>query len=175
MAHWGLAEPRRIEPHTVFAWHRTCREEELGMVLHRWEQACDGEGQVVAVCGEPGIGKSRIVHELQSRLSDTAHQTVRYQCSPYHTNAPLHPFTEQLERMAGLDRDDAPEAKCDKLEAVIAAAGKQATVVMPLLAAVLSLDTGSRYPALNLSAQKQKEEHWRHCASLRWSGRGPAG
>ena len=134
------------------------REEEAGMVLRRWEQACDGEGQVVAVCGEPGIGKSRILHELQSRLSGTQHQTVRYQCSPYHTNAPLHPFAEQLERMAGLDRDDAAEAKCDKLEAVIAAAGKQAAAVMPLLAPVLSLPTGSRYPALNLSAQKHKEQ-----------------
>ena len=134
------------------------REEEVGMVLRRWEQACDGEGQVVAVCGEPGIGKSRILHELQSRLSDTPHRTMRYQCSPYHTNAPLHPFTEQLERMAGWDRDDAPQAKCDKLEAVIAAAGRQAAALMPLLAPVLSLATGSRYPALNLSAQKQKEQ-----------------
>ena len=134
------------------------REEEVGMVVRRWEQACDGEGQVVTLCGEPGIGKSRILHELQSRLADTQYQTVRYQCSPYHTNAPLHPFAEQLERMAALARDDAPEAKCDKLEAVMAASGKEVTVMMPLLAPVLSLDTGSRYPALNLSAQKQKEE-----------------
>ena len=149
------------------------REEEVGMVVRRWEQACDGEGQVVTLCGEPGIGKSRILHELQSRLADTQYQTVRYQCSPYHTNAPLHPFAEQLERMAALARDDAPEAKCDKLEAVMAASGKEVTVMMPLLAPVLSLDTGSRYPALNLSAQKQKEETLAALCELVQRGRRP--
>ena len=120
----------RLTPHVG-------REEEVGMVLHRWEQACDGEGQVIALCGEPGIGKSRILHELQSRLAQTQHRAVRYQCSPYHTNAPLHPFAEQLERMAALDRDDTPEAKCAKLDALIAARGKQAASLMPLLAPVL--------------------------------------
>ena len=148
------------------------REEEVGMVLSRWEQACDGEGQVVALSGEAGIGKSRILHELQSRLAQTQHHTVRYQCSPYHINAPLHPFAEQLERMAALDRDDTTETKCAKLEALIVARGKQAASLMPLLVPVLSLEAGSRYPALNLSAQKQKEETLAALCELALGGAG---
>ena len=77
------------------------REEEIALLLRRWRQARDGEGQVVLVSGEPGIGKSRIVRELLARLGGEPHVHLLYQCSPYHINSALHPIVAQLERAAG--------------------------------------------------------------------------
>jgi class 3 adenylate cyclase len=134
------------------------RDEEISLVLRRSEQARDGDGQVVVLCGEPGIGKSRILREVQARLNDDVHRVLRFQCSPYHTTAPLYPFADSLEREAHFERDDEAGKKCDKLEAYITGRGQKPSELAPLLAPVLSLDTGSRYPALNMSAQKQREE-----------------
>ena len=92
------------------------REHELGMLLDRFEQAKEGEGQVVLLSGEPGIGKSRLAHALIERLADAPHTRMRYYCSPYHVNSALHPIIEQLVRAAGLERDDPPERRLDKLE-----------------------------------------------------------
>jgi class 3 adenylate cyclase len=124
------------------------REAEMAMVMARWEQACAGEGQVILLSGEPGIGKSRITQTLRERVAEEPHTRLRYQCSPYHTNSTLHPVIEQLERAAGFQREDTPEQKLDKLESLIPGA---------LVASLLSLPV-ERYPALAMSPQKQKEE-----------------
>ncbi len=124
------------------------REAEMAMVMARWEQAKGGEGQVIVLGGEPGIGKSRITQALRERVADEPHTRLRYQCSPYHTNSALHPVIEQLERAAGFAREDTPDQKLDKLEPLIPGA---------LVAALLSLPI-ERYPALAMSPQKQKEE-----------------
>ncbi len=131
------------------------RDEELGLVLGRWQRACEGEGQVVLLSGEPGIGKSRIVQALRQRLADEPHARLRYQCSPYHTNSAFYPIVAQIEHAAGFARDDSTESKLGKLEALL---GEDAAQVAPLLAAILSLETGERYPPLAMSPQKQKEE-----------------
>ena len=82
------------------------REEEIALLLRRWRQAADGEGQVVLLAGEPGIGKSRLARELRARLSEQPYLRLLYQCSPHHTTSALHPLIEQLERAAGFARDD---------------------------------------------------------------------
>ena len=97
------------------------REDEIDLLLERQRLAWKGEGQVVLIAGEPGIGKSRLAAALAEHIVSEPHTRLRFQCSPYHTNSTLYPFIAQLERAAGFKPDDAPEQKLDKLEALLAA------------------------------------------------------
>jgi predicted ATPase len=133
------------------------REEEIALLLRRWQQAKEGEGQVVLVGGEPGIGKSRLARVLRERLANEGHTVLRYQCSPYHVNSALYPAIEQLERAAGFTREDSVEQKLNKMEGVLAGDKHVVAAAAPLFAALLSLPM-ERYPALNLSPRKQKEK-----------------
>ena len=132
------------------------REHEVALLLARWEHAREGEGQVVLLAGEPGIGKSRITQVLRERLADTPHLRLQYQCSPYHSGSAFHPLIEQLARAAGFERDDTPERKLDKLEAMLALSAEELPTIAPLFAALLSLPI-DRYPSRMLSPQKHKE------------------
>ena len=133
------------------------RDEEIALLLRRWQQAKDGEGHVVLLSGEPGIGKSRLVREVRERLEDEPHVRLLYQCSPHHTTSPLHPVIEQLERAAGFARDDPPAARLEKLEALLARGTDRLEQAVPLIAALLGLPTEGRYPALDLTPQRQKQ------------------
>jgi class 3 adenylate cyclase len=133
------------------------RDEELAMLERRWEQAKGGEGGVVLLSGEPGIGKSRLAQALLERLAGEAHTRLRTFCSPHHQDHALYPMITQLERAAGFRREDTADERLDKLEAVLAQATNDLGEATPLLAALLSIPTGERYPPLNLSPQKQKE------------------
>lgn len=134
------------------------REEEVSLLLRRWHSAAEGEGQVVLLCGEPGIGKSRVVRELRDRLAEIQHHSLRCQCSPYYTNSALHPFIALLARSAGFDRDDSVELRLDKLEGMLARLSFEPLAAGPLLAALMSIDASDRYPAIRLSPQRQKED-----------------
>jgi class 3 adenylate cyclase/tetratricopeptide (TPR) repeat protein len=134
------------------------RDEEIDLLLRRWEQAKGGDGQVVLISGEPGIGKSRIAEATLERLSDEPYVRLRYFCSPHHQDSALHPSIAQLERAAGLRRDDTNDQRLDKLEAVLTRATKDVGEAVPLLADLLSVSTGDRYPSLNLTPQKRKEK-----------------
>ena len=133
------------------------REHELALLLEKWRQAKEGEGQVVLVSGEAGIGKSRITEVLHERVLADQHVRIRLQCSPYHTNSALHPVIEHLERAAGFASEDTAEARLDKLEALIGLASTTTKEAAPLLATLLSIPTGARYPPLGMSAERQKE------------------
>ena len=132
------------------------REGEIDFLLERQRLAWKGEGQVVLISGEPGIGKSRLVAALAERIAGELHTRLRYQCSPYHTNSALHPFIAQLERAAGFKADDTSEQRFDKLEAVLAMGGSRAQGVAALFAALLSIPFGERYPPLALSPTQQR-------------------
>jgi class 3 adenylate cyclase/tetratricopeptide (TPR) repeat protein len=132
------------------------REHEVALLLARWEHAREGEGQVVLLAGEPGIGKSRIAQVLRERLADTPHLRLQYQCSPYHSGSAFYPLIEQLTRAAGFERDDTPERKLDRLEAILALSAEELPTIGPLFAALLSLPI-DRYPPRMLSPQKHKE------------------
>ena len=133
------------------------RESEIASLRERWAAAKDGEGQVVLLSGEPGIGKSRITQVLRERLASEPHTRLRYQCSPYYSNTAFYPVIDQLERVAGFGRDDSPECRLDKLEALLAQGTENVAEAAPLFASLLSLPV-ARYPPLNLSAQRQREK-----------------
>ena len=132
------------------------REEELDFLLKRQRLAWKGEGQVVLISGEPGIGKSRLAAALEEAIADEPHVNLRYQCSPYHTNSALYPFIAQLERAAGFKADDTPEQRLDKLEALLAITTSRIQDTAPLFAALLSIPFGDRYPQLALNPAQQR-------------------
>ena len=132
------------------------REEESELLLRRWARAKRGEGQVVLLSGEAGIGKSRLTAALLESLAGEPHTRLRYFCSPQHTDSALYPIIGQMERAAGLAHDDTPQARLDKLDALLA---QSSTSVQDaaLFAEMLSLPNDGRYPALNLAAQPRRQ------------------
>jgi class 3 adenylate cyclase/tetratricopeptide (TPR) repeat protein len=133
------------------------REEEIDLLMRRWEQAKKGDGSVVLISGEPGIGKSRIAQAIQDRLGTEPHTRLRYFCSPHHQDSVLYPVITQLERATGFRRDDTVEQRLDKLEAALAQPINDISEAVPLLAELLSIPTGEHYPPLNLTPQKRRE------------------
>ena len=132
------------------------REEEIDLLLRRWARAKTGDGQVVLISGEPGIGKSRIAAELEGRLHTEPHIRLRYFCSPYCRDSALYPYIDQLWHAAGFAHDDPPTAKLEKLEMLLASVAPRVEDVA-LLAELLSLPVSDRHPLPNLSAQRKKE------------------
>lgn len=132
------------------------REQEIALLLDRWRLAKSGEGQVVQLMGEPGIGKSRIVQALRNQVSAEPHLRLSYFCSPFHSNSAFYPCITQLSRAAGFERDDTAEQRLEKLEALLAQAADSLDEAVPVVASLLSVPFDDRYPPLNLSPQRQK-------------------
>jgi class 3 adenylate cyclase/predicted ATPase len=131
------------------------REEELEL-LRRWSRAKTGEGQVVLLSGEAGIGKSRLTAALLERLATEPHTRLRYFCSPQHTDSAFYPIISQMERAAGLAHDDTTQAKLDKLDAVLAQSFTPRQDAA-LFAEMLSLPNDGRYPALDLAPEQRRQ------------------
>jgi class 3 adenylate cyclase/predicted ATPase len=132
------------------------RKEESELLLRCWSKATNGEGQVVLLSGEAGIGKSRLSAAIMELLADKPHTRLRYFCSPQHTNSALHPIIGQMERAAGLARDDSVQAKLDKLDALLQQSSTSAEDAA-LIAEMLSLPNDGRYPVLELAPQHRRE------------------
>jgi DNA-binding winged helix-turn-helix (wHTH) protein/predicted ATPase len=132
------------------------REEESELLLRRWSRAKSGAGQVVLLSGEAGIGKSRLAATLFERVAGESRTRLRYFCSPRHTDSALHPIIDQMERAARLARDDTPQAKLDKLAALLA---KTSTSIedAALIAEMLSLPNDGRYPARELTPEQRRQ------------------
>jgi class 3 adenylate cyclase len=133
------------------------REEELELLLRRWEQAKGGEGRVVLLTGEPGIGKSRVASALRDRLKSDPHTPLSYFCSPLHQGSALYPFIGHLTRAAGIERGDSTVVKLDKLQSLLALSSGNLPEAMPLFSALLSIPGGDRYPLPEMTPQRRKE------------------
>jgi class 3 adenylate cyclase/predicted ATPase len=132
------------------------RDEEIDLLLRRWVRARAGDGQVVLVSGEPGIGKSRLTATLEERLHTEPHFRLRYFCSPYHQDSALYPFIDQLGRAAGFARDDLPASRLEKLDVLLAPTAPPDEDVA-IIADLLSLPSSERHPLPNLSPHRKKE------------------
>jgi class 3 adenylate cyclase/tetratricopeptide (TPR) repeat protein len=159
---WTAVRPASVESHFE-AMHASGltelvgREEELDLLLRRWSKAKTGEGQVVLLSGEAGIGKSRLTAALLERIAAEPHTRLRNFCSPQHTDSPLYPTVGQIERAAGFTRDDTPQAKLDKLDALLAQSATSPHDAA-LLAGMLSLPNDGRYPAVELTPQQRRQK-----------------
>ena len=158
---WAALRPASVESRFE-AFHATGptelvgRNEELELLLRRWSKAKSGEGQVVLLSGEPGIGKSRLTAALLERLANEPHTRLRYFCSPQHTDSALYPIISQFERAAGFAHDDTPQTKLNKLDALLAQ-GATAAQDTALIADMLSLPNDGRYPSLERRPPERRE------------------
>ena len=142
--------------HTAGITELVGRQEELELLLRRWTKAVTGEGQVILLSGEPGIGKSRLTAALLERLSTEPHTRLRYFCSPQHTDSALYPIITQMERAAGFAHDDPAQAKLEKLDALLSQSYTPPQD-RALFAELLSLRSDGLYPKLDLTPQQRRE------------------
>ena len=152
----SLAEGRFEALHTTGLTALVGRDEELELLLRRWSKAKTGEGQVVLLSGEAGIGKSRLTAALLERLTGEPHTRLRYFCSPQHTDSAFYPIIGQMERAAGLTHDDTAQAKLDKLDMRLAQTSTSKQDVV-LFAEMLSLANDGRYPVLELTSEQRRQ------------------
>jgi class 3 adenylate cyclase len=158
---WAVVRARSVESrfealHTSGLTALVGREEEIELLLRRWSKAKSGEGQVVLLAGEAGIGKSRLTAALMEGLAAEPHTRLRYFCSPQHTDSAFYPIIGQMERAAGLAHDDTPRAKLDKLDTVLAQTSTSIEDAA-LFAEMLSLPNDGRYPTLDLTPQQRRQ------------------
>jgi len=133
------------------------RAQEVGLLIDRWQLAQEGEGQVILISGEPGLGKSRLLRELRDALGETL-QVLRFQCSPYYANSAYYPLAAHLERALGLAPDANAEQKLEALEHLVEVRQGLPRQHTQLLAKMLSIPTDERYPLLTATPQRQKED-----------------
>jgi class 3 adenylate cyclase len=158
---WAAQRPASVESrfdalHATGLTELVGREEELELLLRRWSKAKTGEGQVMLLSGEAGIGKSRLTAALIEHLAGEPHTRRRYFCSPQHTDSALCPIISQMERAAGFAHDDTAQTKLDKLDALLALSFTPPQDMM-LFAEMLSLPNDGRYPTLDLSPQQRRQ------------------
>jgi predicted ATPase len=158
---WAALRPSSVESrfealHAAGLTALVGREEEIELLLRRWRVAKSGEGQVVLLTGEPGIGKSRLTATLLERLAGEPHTGLRYFCSPQHTDSALYPVIGQMQRAAGLAHDDTAQTKLDKLDQILvqASTSKQDAA---LFAEMLSLTNDGRYAALDMAPEQRRQ------------------
>jgi class 3 adenylate cyclase/predicted ATPase len=158
---WAVVRPSSAESrfdalHAGGLTELVGRQEELNLLMRRWSKVIAGEGQVVLLSGEAGIGKSRLTAALMERLATEPHTRHRYFCSPQHTDSPLYPIINHIQRAGGFTQNDDAQAKLNKLDAVLM---QSFTPLQDraLFAELLSLPNDGRYPTIDLTPQQRRQ------------------
>ena len=133
------------------------REHEMALLLGRWREAVDGEGQVVLLCGEAGIGKSRLVRHLRDQLPEVHYEMIQFQGSPHHTNTALYPVGTYLRQVAGLVGEESASTQRQKLATLMANCGLDDCITVALLADLLSGQGDGEEQLANMSPDKRKD------------------
>ena len=143
------------------------REQEVGLLLERWEQAKSGQGQVILLSGDAGIGKSRLVQMLKEHVAHEPHTRWECRSSSYFENTALFPVTDLFQRLLQFQAEDTPGEKVGKLEQMLSQYRLPVEETVPLFAPILSLALPeNRYPLLNLSPQRQRQKTLELIAAL---------
>src|SRR5271166_5166303 len=154
----SASESRFEAAHSARLTKLVGREKETELLPRLWAKARAGEGQIVLISGEAGIGKSRLATWLTETIANEPHKRLRYQCSPYHRDSALYPFVQHFQRAAGFALEDDPTVRLDKLEAVLSETTDRTSEVAPLIASMLSIPLDNRYPPLGLSPAQQRRQ-----------------
>jgi predicted ATPase/class 3 adenylate cyclase len=133
------------------------RAEEIALLRRRWDQAKDSDGQLILLSAPAGFGKSRMTQAFRDDLGDSSITCLQYFGSPFHVNSAFHPFIRQLEWAAGIIRTDSGAQKLDKLEAILAGSTDSMSEAAALMAELLSVPFGNRYPPLQITEPVLKQ------------------
>ena len=142
------------------------RDLEVGLLMDRWARAQEGEGQVVLLGGEPGIGKSRILGALREKVEGEGAKAMRFQCSPYYVNSAFWPSIDNLERALKYTRDESVDSKLDRLESLVVDHYNRPIEDVRFLASILTIPCDERYGKLSITPQKFKDETLRTLVDL---------
>ena len=132
------------------------REDELRLLMNRWERALDGEGQVALIVGEAGIGKSRLVQRFHEQIAGTPHTWVEAAAGAFFQNTPFYAVTEMLRELLAWRGDESAEEQLAQLEPALVLAGLKPAEALPLIAPLLNLSIPAKYPPSPLSPEQQR-------------------
>jgi len=150
-------EPTRFQAaHAKMLTPLVGRHAELAFLQQCWRDAKEGDGQTVFISGIPGIGKSRIVHELKARIESDSHFCLTIQCSPHCMQTALFPVIQLVQRLSGLTNEEPDGAKLDKIKKLLSLATSQADEALPFVAEMMSIPIASRYQRPALTAKQMK-------------------
>ena len=151
----GISRRRSFEAraHTPFVG----REDDMQLLARRWQRVREGDGQLVLVMGEPGIGKSRLMDEFRAQLKGEPHLWIACAGEQLFNNTPFHAVIQMLDQGLGWRGDESKEERFAVLERALQTAGLKLDEALPLIAELLDLPLSANYAAVKFSAEQKRK------------------